>query len=182
MDTFIISLQSLSTKDIYENTINYLRYVLFGTIFNDYNIIIEECEKQLKNLIEALQDGHTIHQAYFNNLLDQNDLNSFYHQMNIFVQKKFFEKISKQPKKYEKEILTKLQAIQNFILKNLSQVHLTIVGNIQLVKENWQIVEEFINETKLKSQIDIEQFPIKQNSLPAISPTIIIGSQHEESG
>lgn len=183
MDTFMISLQSISTKEIYKNTIDYIRYALFGTVFNDYKIILEECEKQLKNLIEALQDGQTIHQGYFNCLLNTNDINHCYHQMNIFVQKKFFEKISKQPNKYQNEIISKLQEIQNFILKNLSQMHLTIAGNIELIKEDWQIVEEFMNETKLKSQnIEIKNYPIKEKSISLTSPATIIGSQHEESG
>jgi Zn-dependent M16 (insulinase) family peptidase len=185
MDAFIISLQSISTSEIYQNTMNYFRYVLFGTIFNDYKIILEECEKQLKNLIEKLQDGQTIHQAYFNSLLNSNDSSNYYHQMNIFVQKKFFEKICKQPEKYQKEIISKLQAIKFFILKNLSQMHLTICGNVELIKENWQIIEQFIQESHSKSQIEIENYPIKEmkdKHIPILSPGTIIGSQHEESG
>ena len=44
---------------------------------------------QLKNLIEASQDGQTIHQAYFNCLLKSNDKKNYYHQMNFFLQKNF---------------------------------------------------------------------------------------------
>jgi Zn-dependent M16 (insulinase) family peptidase len=167
---------------MYKNTIDYFRYVLFGTVFNDYKIILEECEKQLKDLIETLQNGETIHQAYFNSLLNSNDPNNYYHQMNIFLQKKFFEKTSKQPEKYQNEVISKLESIKLFILKNLSQMHLTICGNIELIKENWQIVEEFINETKIKSQIEIKNNQIKEKHIPVSPPATIIGSQHEESG
>jgi len=185
IDTFIISLQSISNSEIYKNTIDYFRYVLFGTIFNDYKIILEECEKQLKNLIETLQDGQIIHCDYFNCLLNLNDTNNYYHQMNIFLQKKFFEKISKQQDKYRNEIISNLELIKLFILKNLSHMHLTICGNIELIKENWQIIEQFINETKIKSQIQIENNQIKDlkvKHIPISSSATIIGSQHEESG
>ncbi len=183
IDTFIISLQSLSHFETYKNTIDYFRYVLFGTIFNDYKIILEECEKQLKNLIEILQDGHTIHQAYFNSLIYSTNSNHYYHQMNIFLQKKLLQNICKQPEKYQNEILTKLEKIKIFILKNLSHMHLSICGNMELIKGNWQIIEEFIDESKLKSQIDMENNEIKEKQIPILSsPATIIGSQHEESG
>ncbi|CAF1106502.1 unnamed protein product [Adineta steineri] len=185
IDTFTISLQSLSNLETYKNTIDYFRYALFGTLFNDYNVILEECEKQLKNLIEAIQDGHTIHQVYFNSLLYSTNSNSYYHQMNIFLQKNLFEKICKQPEKYKKEILSKLEKIKSFILKNLSHMHWSICGNMELIKGNWQIMEQFINESKIKSQIDIENHEIKEvkgKHIPVLSPATIMGSPHEESG
>ncbi|CAF0727931.1 unnamed protein product [Rotaria sordida] len=186
VDTFIISLQSISNNEIYKNTIDYIRYVLYGTIFNDYKIIIEECEKQLKNLIEALQDGHTIHEAYFNCLINSKDLNNYYHQMNIFLQKNLFEKICKQPNKYQNEIISKLECIQLFILKNLSHMHLTICGNMELIEENWSIIDQFMHESKLKSQIEMKNNEIKEKYTPILpslsSSATIIGNQHEESG
>lgn len=182
MNTFIIHLQSISTDEIYRNTIDYFRYVLFGTILTDYKIIVEECEKQLKNLIETLQDGQTIHQAYFNCLLHSNENKNYYHQMNIFQQKKFFEKICKQPDKYQNEIISKLELIKSFLLKNLSHMHLTICGNIELIKNNWQIIEQFINESKTKSQLEFQYNQIKEKQIQLHSPMTIIGSQHEESG
>jgi len=103
--------------------------------------------------------------------------------MNIFLQKKLLQNICKQPEKYQNEILTKLEKIKIFILKNLSQMHLSICGNMELIKGNWQIIEEFINESKLKSQIDMENNEIKEKQIPILSsPATIIGSQHEESG
>lgn len=182
MDTFVISLESLNTREIYQNTIDYFRYALFGTIFNDYNIIIEECEKQLKNYTEAILDGQTVHQAYFNSLIHANDQQHYYHQMNIFVQKKLFEKICKQPKKYENELMTKLKMIQNFLLKNLENLHLTICGNMQLVQENYQIIEEFLNETKRRSQIELDIPNIPAKPLAIDSPVTILGNPQEDSG
>ncbi|CAF3431779.1 unnamed protein product [Rotaria sp. Silwood1] len=181
-DTFIISLQSISNDEIYKNTIDYFRYVLYGTIFNDYKIIIEECEKQLKHLIEALQDGHTIHEAYFNCLINSTNLNNYYHQMNIFLQKNLFEKICKQPDKYKNEIISKLERIRLFLLKNLSQMHFSICGNMELIEGNWHIIEQFMNESKLKSQIEIENNQIKGKNVSTESPATIIGTPHEESG
>jgi hypothetical protein len=64
-------------------------------------------------------------------------------------------------------------------------MHLTICGNIELIKENWQIIEQFINESQRKSQIEIENNQIKdikEKYIPLSSPATIIGSQHEESG
>jgi Zn-dependent M16 (insulinase) family peptidase len=181
-DTYVISLKSLNNLETFKNTIDYIRYVLFGTIFNEYNIIIEECEKRLKNLIETLQDGQTVHQTFFNSLLYANDSNMYYHQMNIFLQKNLFEKICKQPKKYEKEIISKLERIKLFILKNLSQMHLTICGSLEIIKENWQIIEQFMNESKIKSQVEIENIQAKEKHIPVLSPATIIGSPQEESG
>lgn len=182
IDNFIISLHSKSNYEIYKNTIDYYRYALFGTIFTDYKIIIEECEKQLKNLIEALQDGHTIHQAFFNSLIHTTNPSNYYHQMNIFLQKNLFEKICKQPDKYKNEILSKLESIRSYILKNLSQMHFTLCGNMELIGEHWKIVEEFLDECKKKSQIEIQTDGLKEKQLPIASPATIIGSPHEESG
>lgn len=182
MNTFTISLESLNTLEMYENTINYLRYALFGTVFSDFSIIIEECEKQLKNFIEAVQDGHTVHQAYFNSLLNSNESKHYYHQMNMFVQKKFFEKVCKQPTKYENDIRMKLQAIQKFLLKNLDNLHLNICGDIKLVKDNYRIIEEFLDEAKCQSQIEFEIKSSPTKPLSIYSPVTILGNQHEESG
>ncbi|CAF3519311.1 unnamed protein product [Rotaria socialis] len=185
IDTFAISLQSISTNEIYKNTIDYFRYVLFGTIFNDHKIIIEECEKELKNLIEAIQDGHTIHLGFFNSLIHSTNSTSYYHQTNIFSQKNLLEKICKQPDKYQNEILSKLERIRLLILKNLSQMHFTICGNMELIEGNWNIVQQFMNECKTKSQIAIEDNQLKETKgkqIPTASPAIIIGTQHEESG
>lgn len=183
MDTFIISLQSVCNEEIFRNTINYFRYVLFGTVLTDYKIIREECEKQLKNLIEILQDGQSVHQAYFNSLLHSNEKKNYYHQMNIFKQKKFFEKISRHPEKYEKEVVSKLQSIQRFLLHNLARMHLTICGNVELIKKNWLIIDEFLNEMKIKSQFDLNDQPVEEIEEKHLHPpTTIIGNPHEESG
>lgn len=185
VDTFSISLQSLSNVDMYKNTIDYLRYVLFGTILSDYNIIIEESEKQLKFFIESLQDGQTVHQAFFNCLIHSRNSNNYYHRMNMFLQKDLLDKICKQPEKYKTEILSKLDQIRLFIVKNLSQMHLTICGNVEIVEGSWNILQEFINECKTKSQIEIEDRKIKENTtknIPVVVPATIIGTEHEESG
>lgn len=183
MDTFIITLQSACNEEIFRNTIDYFRYVLFGMVLTDYKIIREECEKQLKNLIEMLQDGQSIHQAYFNALLHSNDKKNYYHQMNIFKQKKFFEKISRHPDKYEKEVVNKLQSIQRFLQHNLAQMHLTICGNVELVKKHWLIIDQFLAEVKIKSQLDIDPQPIEEIEEKHLhSPGTIIGNPHEESG
>ena len=183
MDTFLITLQSRSNQELFRNTINYFRYVLFGTVFTDYKIIREECEKQLKNLIEILQEGQTIHQVYFNCLLQWHESKSYYHQMNMFRQKKLFEKISQHPDKFEREIRTKLQAIQRFLQRNLAQMHLTICGNVQLIKEHWPIVDQFLEEVRTKSQISIEENLVEASQNKQVySPVTIIGNPHEESG
>lgn len=183
MDTFIITLQSRSNEELFRNTINYFRYVLFGTVLTDYKIIREECEKQLKSLIEALQEGQTMHQVYFNCLLQWRESKSYYHQMNMFRQKKFFEKICHQPDKFEREIRMKLQAIQRILQRNLARMHLTICGNIDLIKEQWSILDEFLQETRTKSQIEIEENLVHETpEKQAYSPVTIIGNPHEESG
>ena len=65
-------------------------------------------------------------------------------------------------------------------------MHLTVCGNIELIKDNWQIIQQFINESHIKSQIQIENNQIKdikeKNHIPIYSPATIIGSQHVESG
>jgi hypothetical protein len=61
-------------------------------------------------------------------------------------------------------------------------MHLTICGNIELIKNNWQIIEQFINESKTKSQLEFQYNQIKEKQIQLHSPTTIIGSQHEESG
>ena len=182
IDTFLISLQSMSNVDMYRNTIDYFRYVLFGSQLTDYNVIIEECEKQLKNLIETLQDGQTIHQAYFNSLLYANQPSQYYHRMNIFQQKSLLEKICKQPAKHQNDILAKLERIKRFLLKNLSQVHLTVCGDMKLIKDHWTFVEELMSECKRKSQIDEDKAETKAKPMPAPAPATIIGCAHEESG
>ncbi|UJR26968.1 hypothetical protein I4U23_008275 [Adineta vaga] len=185
LDTFIISLQSFNSIDMYKNTIDYFRHVLFGSVFDDYKIILEECEKQLKNFIETLQDGQTIHRAYFNSLIHSINTNSYYHQMNIFLQKNLLEKICKHPDKYQHEIISKLKRIQMFIWKNLSDIHLTICGNVDLIKDNRQIIEQFMKESKAKSNITIEDSitkDIKGKHIPTVSSAAVIGSPHEESG
>ena len=182
---FIISLQSVNTLEIYQNTIDYLRYALFGSQFDDYKIIIEECEKQLKNLIETLQDGQTIHQSYFNSLLYSDRSNHYYHRMNLFVQKHLLEKICKHPEKFQKEIIGKLQRIKSFLWKNLSQMHLTICGNLETIKANWSIIERFQQESEQISEQECEQLDgkdLKDKHVPTLSPATIIGSPHEESG
>ena len=181
IDTLIVSLESINNAEIYKNTIDYFRYVLFGTKLNDYQVIIEECEKQLKDHIETLRNGDCIHQAYFNHLIYSTNSNHYYHQMNMFVQKNLLKKICRQPNKYQNEILSKLECIRLFILKNLSYLHLIICGNVKLIEEHRQIIDEFINESKLKSQIEFDINEIdKINILPSLSTTII-GLQHEES-
>lgn len=182
---FIISLQSLNTLEVYQNTIDYLRYALFGSQFDDQKIIIEECEKQLKNLIETLQDGQTIHQAYFNSLLYSDRSSHYYHRMNLFVQKNLLEKICKHPEKYQKEIISKLDRIKCFLWKNLSQTHLTICGNMEMIKPNWNIIERFQQECRQTSEQQFEQVDgkdLKDKHVPTFSPATIIGSPHEESG
>ena len=182
---FIISLQSLNTLEVYQNTIDYLRYALFGSQFDDQKIIIEECEKQLKNLIETLQDGQTIHQAYFNSLLYSDRSTHYYHRMNLFVQKNLLEKICKHPGKYQKEIISKLDRIKCFLWKNLSQMHLTICGNMEMIKPNWNIIERLQQECRQTSEQLFEQVDgkdLKDKHVPTFSPATIIGSPHEESG
>ena len=103
----------------------------------------------------------------------------------MFLQKNLLEKICKHPNKYQNEIISKLKQIQKFIWKNLSQIHLTVCGNVELVKVNRQIIEQFINECHAKSQIDIESSvnkDMKGNHMQTVSPAAIIGSPHEESG
>ncbi|CAF0735773.1 unnamed protein product [Adineta ricciae] len=185
LDIFIVSLQSLNNFEMCKNTMDYFRYALFGSVFDDYKIILEECEKQLKNFIEVLQDGQTVHQAYFNSLIHSTNTESYYHQMNMFLQKNLLEKICKHPNKYQNEIISKLKQIQKFIWKNLSQIHLTVCGNVELIKDNRQIIEQFIKECHAKSQVDIESSANKDTKgkhIQTVSPAAIIGSPHEESG
>jgi Zn-dependent M16 (insulinase) family peptidase len=61
-------------------------------------------------------------------------------------------------------------------------MHLTICGNIELIKDNWQIIDEFINECKTKSQQEFQYNQIKEKQISLHSPATIIGSPHEESG
>ncbi|CAF1668318.1 unnamed protein product, partial [Didymodactylos carnosus] len=146
IDTLTIILQT--SYDTYLKSIEYLKYSLFGMIFDDYNIIIEECEKQLKYLIEQLQDGELIQQQYFNCLRLKQSKSSYYHQLNIFNQKLFFENLLKNPEKYKKDILHNLEQIRLFIVKNLTQSHMTICGDCDKIKPNMKILEEFYNESK----------------------------------
>jgi len=180
----IISLQTLSNTEIYQNTFNYFRYVLFGSEFDDFKIIQEECEKQLKNLIETLQDGQTTHQAYFNSLIYSNQSSHYYHRMNLFVQKNLLEKICKHPEKYRQEILTNLQRLKTFLRKNLSQLHLTICGNMNLIRTHWNFVESFLVDVQRQSQFQFEDFSTNEKKIcqiPSLVPATIIGSPHEES-
>jgi hypothetical protein len=185
IDTLIISMQSLANVDIYKNTIDYFRYILFGTIFNDAKIIREECDRNLKGLIEILQNGDTIRKAYFNGLIKVNDPKNYYHQMNIFLQKVLCEKVCDKSDKYLNETISKLELIKSFMIQNLSHMHLSICGNMDFVKQNWQIIEQFRSETQIKSRINIDNNKIKEikkKFLPTLAPATIIGVPQEDSG
>ena len=110
---------------------------------------------------------------------------NYYHRINIFLQKNLLEKICKQPDKYQHEVISKLELIKLFILKNLSHMHLTICGNIDFIKKDWQFIEQFITESQMKSRINMENIDVKainDKRIPTLSPATIIGSPQEDSG
>lgn len=180
IDKLTILLQSSNEKEIFRATFNYLDQVLFSTSFDDFNIILEEAEKLHKEYIDILQDGSTIHQEFFNRQLLQDRPEHFFHRTNIFVQKNFIENICRNGETVREETIGNLKKIFQFLKSRLTKIHLTVCGNVDLIREQFAVVENFIRKTARQTESD-EQ--IKQLGSPnSQNRMTIVGSPHEESG